>query len=147
MLKRKDNWLTQHYIPFVVENEHAQFAWGTWDCALFAANGIRSITDIDIASDFRGTYTDEQSSIVAMQKVTCIDSPTVEDAAEYCANKYGMSQCKTPLYAQCGDLVIIENENSVIAGLVHPNGMDVIAAGEDGWKAFPITSVKKAWHI
>jgi hypothetical protein len=146
-LHKKEHWFTREYIPYINANEKTPFQWGVCDCALFAANGILAITGVDIAEDFRNTYKTEIGAIRSMKKITGLTNPTVEDAAIYCANKYGITECKTPLYAQCGDLVVIENEGNVIAGLVHPDGLDVIAAGEDGWKAFPLAQIKRAWHI
>lgn len=35
------------------------FAWGSFDCALFAADGIAAVTGVDPAAAWRGAYADE----------------------------------------------------------------------------------------
>jgi hypothetical protein len=143
-LTRKPNWDTDAFDKFLLSRATAPFAWGSNDCALFAADAIEAITGMDIAADFRGLYRDEASAWKAIRKVC--KGTTVEDAAVYCAEKFGLREWQYPLMARRGDLVVLPESGSIIAGVVHLNGRHLISVGEDGLKRFPITQVKRAWH-
>ncbi|HEY5054665.1 MAG TPA: hypothetical protein VII58_00805 [Acidobacteriaceae bacterium] len=143
---RHEPWVT-HLHTFLRANAKTPFKWGVWDCSLFCADAIKAMTGIDIASDFRGLYTDEAGAKAAVEKVTGVTGGTVEDAAAYCAAKHGLVEWKHPLFAQRGDLVVLEDAGRVITGLVHLSGRHIVAAGESGLRKFTITNVKRAWHV
>jgi hypothetical protein len=145
-MERKQHWATRPYHRFLIAGARTKFKWGEWDCATFAAKGIRAMTGVDIADDFRGLYHDEASAMAAIEKVTGVKGGTIEDAAMYCANKHGLVEWEYPLMAQRGDLVVLEESGRLICGLVHLNGRHIVAAGEQGLKRLPITAVKRAWH-
>jgi hypothetical protein len=139
---------TKALISFVKANADRPFKWGTWDCALFAANGIQAMTGIDIASDFRGKYKCRKSAMAAIKDITGVANPTVADAAAYCATKHGLTELKHPLKAQRGDLVTVWDSGRLIAGLVNSNGRHVVAAGESGLNTrIPISNVERAWRV
>jgi hypothetical protein len=150
--KRSRTWDTRELHNFFVSRASTPYAWGTHDCALFCADGIQAMTGVDIAADFRNTYTDEASALASIAKVTGIANGTVEDAAAYCATKHGLTEWKNPLYAQRGDLVIVEHDGTVSAGLVHLTGRHVAVAGEKGLKKILIhdgktSPIRRAWHV
>jgi hypothetical protein len=105
------------------------------------------MTGVDIASDFRGLYTDQESAFSAIEQVTGIKKGTVEDAAAHCAAKHQLTELMHPLMAQRGDLVVLEDSGRVIAGLVHLSGREIVCAGEKGLKKIPIMSIKRAWRV
>ena len=134
-----------------MERAKTPFAWGANDCALFAADGIKAITGVDIASDFRGKYTNEASAL-ALIKTVC-GGTTVADAAVYCAEKHGLREWVSkkgvaqPLFARRGDLVVFTAPTgSLVAGLVHLSGRHIVAVGESGLYRFPISKAARAWH-
>jgi len=144
-LTRSAHWDTVAYHDFLLNTADSPFKFGVFDCCLFAAEGILAMTGVDVAAEFRGTYTDLPGALKAIKKIT--GGTTVTDAAAYCAEKAGMEQLAHPLKAQRGDLVIVDNEGTLIAGLVHLNGRDVISVGETGLIRLPITNVQKAWRV
>ncbi len=116
------------------------------DCSTFCADGIRAITGVDIADDFRGKYRTEEEAFALIKSLT--GGSTVADAAAYCAKKHGLTDLAEPLFAKRGDLVVFEAPTgSLVSGLVHLNGRHIIAMGEDGLYRFPTSHVKKAWHV
>lgn len=121
------------------------FSWGENDCALFVADGIKAITGVDIAADFRGRYRNETGAWELIRTVT--GGETVADAAAWCAAKFEMEEWPGPLYAQRGDMVTLEDDGRLIAGLVHPNGRDIVVVGELGLKRVPFTVGRRAWHV
>ena len=70
-LKRAEHWATRAFYEFLLSRAHTPFVWGKTDCALFCADGIKAITGVDIASDFRGSmYIDEASAMQTIKAVT-----------------------------------------------------------------------------
>ena len=145
-LKRTNHWATRSLHEFLRQRANTAFAWGKNDCALYAADAIKSFTGVDLAADFRGKYNDQATALAAIRNIT--GGRTVADAAVYAAKKHGLEERKYPLMAQRGDLVLIQNgDGNLIAGIVHLNGRHAVSVGEDGMKRFPITAVKRAWKI
>jgi hypothetical protein len=144
-LRRKQDWEILAFNDFLMERAKAPFAWGGNDCALFAADGIEAITGVDIASDFRGKYSDEAGAFAAIKEIC--GGATVADAAIYCAGKHGLTEWPMPLMARRGDLVVFDAPSgALVAGLVHLSGRHIVAVGEQGLFRFPISAVKRAWH-
>jgi hypothetical protein len=145
-MKRLKHWETRSFHQFLLDSAHVPFAWGTHDCSTFCADGIKAITGVDIADDFRGKYADEVSAFALIKSVT--SGSTVADAAAYCATKHGLKEWPQPLFAQRGDLVVFEGATGVlVSGLIHLSGRHIVAMGEDGLYRFPISSVTRSWHV
>jgi len=144
-MQRKDHWDTQHFDDFLLARVTMEFAWGTNDCALFAADAVEAITGVDIAEDFRGKYTTEKKAFALIASLT--GGTTVADAASYCAAKHGLVEHEFPLMAKRGDLVVVEDDSRLIAGVVHLSGRHVVVVGEGGLKRVPLTAIKRAWAI
>lgn len=150
-LKRSTTWLTRELDTYLRETASKPFAWGSNDCCLFAANGIESMTGVDIADDFRGKYTDQASAFALIKTVT--GGATVADAAAYCATKHGLVEWVTaagkplPLMAKRGDLVVVANAGSLIAGIVDLSGRYVAAMSETGIVRLPLSAIQRAWNV
>ena len=152
-LKRTTHWATRELHKFLEARRDAPFAWGTNDCCLFPADAILSFTGTDIAADFRGKYATEAEAFALIRSVT--GGTTVADAAAWCAAKHGLAEwadaqgAPLPLFAQRGDLVVVENGGTLIAGIVHLNGKHVISMAEAGPVRLLITPglIKRAWHV
>lgn len=154
-LTRTTHWATREFDKFLRAHAHTPFAWGTNDCCLFPANAIEAFTGVDLASDFRGKYTDEASAFALIKSVT--GGTTAEDAAAWCAQKHGLVEHvrngkPAPLFAQRGDLVVLVDPLSgapgdVIAGVMHLRGTHAVTVGESGLKLLPLKNLKRAWKI
>ena len=146
-LKRVENWggSSGALQVFLASRTKAPFAWGSNDCALFAADAVLAITGTDIAEDFRGKYSDEAGAFALIAGVT--GGKTVGDAAAWCAQKAGLAELEHRLTAQRGDLVVIPDSGRLIAGVVHLSGRHIVSVGEDGLKRFPIMDVLRAWRV
>lgn len=149
-LQRKEFWYRMEFQDFIIERKKMPFAWGSNDCALFAADAVKAITGTDIAADFRGKYSDEAGAFALIKSVTGKGedpATAVADAAAWCAEKAGLSEFKFPKMAQRGDLVVIEDSGRLIAGVVHATGTLIVTVGEAGLKSFSISDVKRAWRV
>lgn len=144
-LNKHEHWQTRSFHAFLLERCEQPFAWGTNDCALFAADAILANTGIDIAAEFRGKYATEEGAFAAIKSIT--GGATVADAAAWCAENHGLIEHEFPLMAKRGDLVIVANGANLIAGVVHLNGRHVVVISESGIRRLPITNVKRAWGV
>jgi hypothetical protein len=111
------------------------------------AHGFKGI---DIAADFRGQYHDKLSAFKAIKRIT--GGSTVADAAAWCAAKYGLEELEHPLCAQRGDLVVMrqsaaDEEDQLIAGIVHLSSSHLVSVSESGAVRLPITNVVRAWRV
>lgn len=142
---RSTTWETRELHQFLAYHSHTPFAWGQFDCCLFAADAIQAMTGVDIASEFRGRYDSKLSAFSLIHSVT--GGSTVADAAAYCAKQYGLDEWAYPLMAQRGDLVVFHNGGNLIAGIVSLSGTQVISVAESGLVTEPITAIERAWRI
>ena len=111
MGQRIDNWL------LILANELKKprtFTWGKEDCCLFSANIIKSITNIDIAKEYRGKYKTKLGAFRLIKKcgyknlVECVDSEI---------KKHGFKQIHINM-AQKGDVVTKKIDNDEIVGIM-----------------------------
>lgn len=151
-LQRKEHWATRDLHEFLVSRAHAPFVWGANDCCLFPADAVQAMTGVDLADDFRGKYSDEDSAFALIEAVTGSTAPretAIADAAAWCAAKHGLKEWPMPLYAKRGDLVVIEDSGRLISGVIHLTGRHVVSMGQSGIvkRAITSASIKRAWHI
>jgi hypothetical protein len=145
-MKKKEHWLTEDFPQFIDARLNTPFAWGSNDCALFAADAIQAITGVDIADDFRGKYKAKTGAVKAINSVA--GGSTLADATSYCAQKHGLPEYEYPLMAKRGELVLVKNaDGEEIAGVVSLNGRYVFSPGETGLLSIPITNVTRAWQL
>lgn len=123
----------------ILERAHTPFAYGIHDCSLWAADCILAMTGADPAAEFRG-YRTALGARRAIRRVT--RGSTVEDAAAYCAQKHGWPEVPK-LHAQRGDLVLCED----MLGIVHLNGREISAPGDNGLLRLPLLATKRAWRV
>lgn len=145
-MTKHEHHLTVELPAFVESRLHTPFAWGSNDCATFAADAIQAITGEDIADDFRGKYKTKTGALKLIKKLT--GGTTIADAAVYCAEKHGLRKYEHPLMAKRGDLVLVRNgDGDEIAGIVALNGRHVMSPGDKGIVPLPILSVTRAWSV
>jgi len=144
-LQKHEHWDTESFHDFLLAHATSPFIWGQNDCCLFAANAIESFTGTDIADDFRGKYTNHDSAFALIETLT--GGTTVADAAAHCAAKHGLVEHQYPLMAKRGDLVVIANGDTLIAGVTHLNGRHVVTVTESGLVRLPITKVVRSWAV
>jgi hypothetical protein len=145
MLTKHNHWHTRHFHDFLYTSADKPFKWGEWDCALFAADAIKSFTDVDLADDFRGKYTTQTGAFKLIKKLT--GGTTVADAAAYCAQKHSLEEHTYPLMCKRGDLVVFDNGGDLISGVVHLSGRHVVSVSDSGLVRLPITTVKRSWSV
>lgn len=144
-LIRTEHWATRALDGFLRARARQPFAWGSNDCALFAADGVLAMTGVDIAAEFRGLYDSAAGAREAIRSVC--GGEGLAAAAAWCAERHGLPEWPTPLYARRGDLVLINENGSLIAGLVHLTGRHVVTPGSEGLLRHPLRLAVRAWHV
>ena len=144
-MTRLPQWDTVLLPEFIATNRYRPFAWGSWDCSLFAAEAIQAITGVDVGHDFRGKYKTERSAMRTIKRVT--GGSGIEAAAVHVASAHGMAEVAHPRAAGRGDLVVADNAGRVVAGIVAQHGRSVLSVGEHGLAEIPLTTVKRAWRV
>ena len=118
---------------FVREHNVKPFAWGSNDCAVFAADAVEAITGEVLRPDLRGL--DTRQTAVALR-----DGGGVRGIAS--------SALGAPIpavVARIGDMVVVmvnDRESLAIC-----NGGTAIAAGPDGLVAVPMSFALAAWRV
>lgn len=81
---------------FMMANREREFAWGDWDCILFACWAVEAMTGHDVAAAYRGRYSDAKGARAALRE---LGKGTLLRTVD------GEFKRKPVGYAQRGDLV------------------------------------------
>lgn len=113
------------------------FAWGSHDCALFAADAIAAVTGEDPATAFRGYASEEEAEGV-------LGEIGLEGMVAAALAAFGCGACHTGL-VQRGDvaLAMIGNQPTMAVVL----GEVVAAPGPDGLAFRPLDCIQRAWSV
>ena len=139
MFSRKEDWPVRlhHYIESIHDRK---FAYGAFDCGLFAAACIEAMTGEDFASELRG-YTSAREAMEAIKRVC--GSASIRKLGEYIAAKHGLKEVPV-LMAQRGDLAIVKN---LRFGIVALTGTEIYVPAKQGIMRVPLTHATKAYRV
>lgn len=90
------------------------FAYGQHDCALFAAGCIAAMTGVDLAAEWRGTYTSLKGGLAALKRAGYADHLAL--AADH-------FEKIAPAFAAAGDLAVIDGPEGAALGVVQGEGV------------------------
>ncbi|HJV73177.1 MAG TPA: hypothetical protein VJ654_03060 [Noviherbaspirillum sp.] len=126
---RFEDW-PERLAQFIEARRHQPFVRGTHDCVMFAADAIQAMTGVDLAAEYRGSYT------------------TTKEALRFIQGRGGMENI-VPLesipvaLAGRGDIAMIDTpEGDALA--VHL-GRTIAAQGGQGILFLPVSAAKRAW--
>lgn len=143
-ISRKEDWpeLLHEYID---ANISTPFAYGVHDCCLFVADAVQAMTDVDLAADYRGKYTDAKSALQIIKDIT--GGSTVEDVIVHAAAQFGLSECPSVLFAQRGDIVLLDHDGTLALGVVYLDGAHALFVSDSGLHKLPVRQCKRAWEV
>jgi hypothetical protein len=113
-------------------NRSRPFAWGTWDCGIFAADAIQAMTGVDLGAGYRGQYSSAAEAALF---------GTVEEIVA----KTELTPCP-PNFAHRGDLLLVTNPRTACLGILGLDGRAVIVT-DNGLAWLPRTAILRSWHI
>lgn len=104
-MTRHINWQTK-LSDFIRKVDKKEFDFPTWNCAIFAADAVKAITNKDPLKDIRGKFNNE---IGASKKIKSIyDVKTVQELFKKQLN----TTLKPIAFARIGDIVFMSNNAS-----------------------------------
>lgn len=141
-MRRFPNW-TRALREFLESRRDVQFAWGTHDCCVFAADAVLAMTGIDLADSYRGYDTKE-----AAREIIRIHGG-LEGLAESIATRHGLAEI-LPGYAQRGDVVLVRGPLAKITGpslgVIGLDSRPTVVASR-GFRYAPLAIAERAWGV
>lgn len=135
-LKRLDDW-PEKLAEFIHARTEKVFEWGQNDCAIFAADGIHAITEIDVAADLRGTYSTASQAV---------DIVTARGGLEAIATSVLGEPMENKLMIQRGDVALVKINGR--ESLTICIGSELAGPGVDfGVVLIPIMDAIKVWKV
>lgn len=131
-MKRREDWAERLH-DYLDERRDVPFAWGTNDCASFAAGAVQAMTG------------------------ESLQIPQVESAAAYLhfLRDYGPldaivddtlgERLPSPAFAQRGDVVLLFVDERATLGVCI--GVEAAAPGQDGMLTVPMSTATAAWRV
>jgi len=116
-LHRHQNWPLL-LSNFIKEKQGQQFKWGSNDCILFAADCINTLTGVDLAASYRGTYDDRPGAEKILKGFGGVLSTLI-------SSHLGQPSGR-PLMARRGDIVIHDIHGICCTGVVDDTGRRVM---------------------
>jgi hypothetical protein len=136
-LNRRNDWPERMHSA-IEEHRYKEFKWGQNDCVLFACNIILAMTDVDLGSEFRATYSTDDEAMLMLRKHW---NGTLENLASVF--------CGPPIepiaLMQRGDVVLIPNNWGGQLGI--NCGNTIATCGMDGLVFVGVEHVIRAWRI
>ncbi|MCE2597195.1 hypothetical protein K6Y31_20690 [Motilimonas cestriensis] len=132
-----ENWETA-LANVLLARKTAPFEWGENDCCLFAADCVQAQTGQDYAAAYRDRYTSGRGALRVLRNeghASLADAVTAALGAPM----------KNPLFAQRGDVVLINTEADPAVGVVFAGACQFLS--EHGLTQRPITDISAAWRI
>lgn len=119
---------------FMAARRAMPYAWGTNDCAIFAADAVLAITGEDPLGELRGAWTDEATAASVLQAqgglIAAMDARFPR---------------RDPAFAKRGDLVLVKDGNGQ-PSLAVVTGKDAFAPGVSGLVPYPAAKARLAWE-
>ena len=132
---RTPNWKLA-LIQYVGESARKPFAFGSHDCALFAAGAVLAMTGVDLAAKWRGKYTTLNGGLLALKRAGYADHVALA-AANF--------KAIAPAFAAPGDLAVIDGPEGAALGVVQGEGVYVLTQG--GMGMLPLTHARTAFRV
>jgi len=142
MIERRQDWQTI-LGDMIAVAAYGSFAWGTHDCATWAADVVRaiSVADIDLAADFRGRYHDGAEGLVLVRRLC---GGGLERLMERFALHHGLDEI-TPALAWRGDVALTDTEHGPALGIMWSEAACFVAP--EGLGFVPRRGVRRCWRI
>jgi hypothetical protein len=148
-MNRHDDWQNR-LSNLIRERQNTPFEFGTFDCTLWAMEGIKAVIDIDYSGPYAGNYNSAKGALKILQKVGNVKQP-IELIDNY------LGERKPIAFARKGDIVAVDAGK---AGLSVPSSIDVFGpvlgvcygdisffVGEHGLISWPTIELGSAHHV
>lgn len=131
---RTKGWETR-LLDFIASRRAEPFAWGTNDCATFAADAALAQTGVDPMAEWRGYATEFGAGRVLVDA----GAETLADLVQRV-----LPECPVGM-AQRGDIALVNDGN--MAALMVVEGDTLVGPDVDGLKRVPRSLAARAWRV
>jgi hypothetical protein len=135
---RPEDW-PERLAALAEARQEQPFAWGTNDCAMFAADWVLAVRGVDPAEDLRGAYDDEAGAAEILA-----GHGGLGPLAEELMAAAGFEACPVA-FAQRGDVVLVEQRGVVALGVLELGV--VLLPGPAGLMSLPLSAAFAAWAV
>ena len=129
---RVDDWETA-FQQLLDEWARREFAYGSADCACWAAAAVLALTGQDFYAPFRGRYRSAAGSVRALRLYGAGDLPSTLTAA--------LGEPVHRAFAGRGDIVMMQGNAGVCTG------REALVFTEDGFETQPLEQCELAWKV
>jgi hypothetical protein len=143
MLVRKPDWQSRLQ-QFLAQSIATPFSYGTRDCCLFVADAVRTMTDTDIAAEFRGKYHSRSEALALCKQYSGSRSVRSLIVMAFC--EQDLPEVPVAL-AQRGDIVLVRRTADRSLGIIGLNGKEIIAVSAEGHVRLRLTLASRAWRV
>jgi len=112
------------------------FAYGSHDCALFAAGAVAAITGADLAAEYRGLYTSLKGGLKLLDR---------DGIADHVAFLRGRFDEIAPAFAAVGDIAVIGEIGTQALGIF--DGEQIFVLREEGLGLVPRAAATLAFRV
>ena len=138
MMRKHKDWRAR-LAASVEAQRRLPFEPGKHDCALFAANCIQAMTDVDLAEGYRGKYSTVAGAVRALRKAG------YNDLSELGTKHF--QELEGPVYAVSGDIAIISSDDFIGWNVGIVNGERVFVLREDGVGTVSRALITRAFRV
>jgi len=145
MIQKKYNWVSM-LDNFILSKSGVEFSYGDFDCCLFVCDGIKAMTGVDVAAEFRGKYRSKTGAGKICKKDYGSWGKGVFGIASFVCEQVGFKSVAQS-YAGRGDIVYLEPAGVGAMGLISTCGRKVVTAGRVGVTFTPKNDGMVYWRI
>jgi hypothetical protein len=141
-MKRAKHWESK-LAELIKAAYEKDFAYGTFDCCLFAADTVLALTGVDLAASFRGKYDSEETAnafIASFGDIGSLVSAAIQ------ASQNSMQEL-SPKFAGRGDMVLVTNQGRQALGIVGLDGRFALCAAPKGLTSVPMANWLCGWKV
>ena len=131
MIARRPDWRPR-LVAYLEEVRARPFAYGSHDCALFAAGAVMAMTGADLAADYRGRYTGLKEGL------------KLAGTSHLRILRQHFEEVPTA-FAGVGDLALIGEVGFPALGIFE--GEHILVLREDGLGLMPRAAATQAWRV
>lgn len=138
---RVDHWpMALSEVAAQAEARRAPFAYGTWDCCLWAAEAVQAITGVDYMAALRG-YASKEEADALLSEHGGLESLVTEVLG---AESQHISRAMRGDVV-IGELQLVPGESGSVLGICHGHVCSI--AVEGGLRYLPTAMFKNCWSV
>lgn len=137
MSRRYEDWPSR-LTAYMYSCSGRAFAWGEFDCALFAAGAIDAMTGLGVQAKYLGTYNSARTALKLMPN-------GFKGLIQELASEWGFAEIGVG-FIQRGDAVLVQMENTEALGIC-VGAKIALASINGGVTYYPMAAALAGWRV